>query len=396
MRARRLVWLAAGLVAVAVAVVIVPRALAADVVEVTATYDEVGDLVERGHVRFGDVPVGSIAGIELAEDHRAEVTLHLDADQRLPQRAVAVLRMTSLLGERYVDLVPDPEEGGAVVDGAQLPSDFEQDIELVVESGSELLGALSVDRVARVIEVGHRTFDGRGDRVGELLDELGDYAGHLERERDQLADFLDASERLAATAAPDAQLHAAALEDLADLTEVLAEEEQRLVGALDELSGTAEVGARIVADNRQSLDDLLARVSRTAAELLRIDGALENLLLWLPRHNLAVPGGVVSEHVQVINDFTLCGINDEPDNPANACLPPNPGEPNDPPPGFEIDECLLYNVNCEGFPDGVTPYRGDVEEERTTPEERQRKVEAAEGTAHHERQPRQPAPRGLP
>ena len=392
----RLAWLAAGLVMLAVALLVGPRVFAEERIELTATYDEVGDLVERGHVRFGDVPVGTIVDIRLNDAHEAEVTMHLDADARLPERAMAVLRMTSVLGERYVDLVPDPDEGAEVVDGAQLPSHFEKDIELVVEAGGDLLGALSVSHVARTIEVGHRTFDGRGERVGELLDELGDYAGHLERERDELAAFIDASERLAATAAPDAELHAAALEDLAELTEVLATEEEQLIGALDELAGTADLGARIVADNRESLDDLLRRVGRLSAEALRIDQALENLLLWLPRHNLAVPGGVIGEHVQVINDFTICGVNDEPDNPANSCDPPNPGEPNDPAPGFEITACHLYNVDCEGFPEGVMPYRGEIEAERTTPEERQRKIDQAEGTADFERRPREPAPRSLP
>lgn len=398
MRARTLRRTATGLAVAAVAalaVLVGPGLLADDAIEVRVAYDEVADLVARAHVRFGDVPVGTVADIELGDDHRAEVTLHLDPDARLPEHAVAVLRMTSVLGERYVDLVADPEQGVAIEDGAQLPADIERDIELLVEAGADVLGAVSADRLAHVIEVGHRTFDGRGDRVGTLLDELGDYAGHLEREQDQLADFLDAAERLAATAAPDAELHAAALEDVGDLVAVLGEEEERLITALDDVAGTAETGARIVADNRQSLDDLLTRVSRTSGELLRIDRALENLLLWLPRHNLAVPGGVMSEHVQVINDFTICGLTDEPDNPANACLPPNPGMPNDPPPGFEIDECLLYNIGCDGFPEGVTPYRGDVEEERTTPQERQRKVEEARGSAQHRVEPREPAPRGL-
>lgn len=395
MSSPRLLRLAVGLVVVAASVVLV-RVLGDDAMELTATYDQVGDLVEQGHVRFGDVPVGTISDIELTGEHRARVTMSIDADARVPERAVAVVRMTAVLGERYVDLVPAPDDGVEVTDGAQLPGRYEHDIELLVEAGSDVLGALSADRVARVIEVGHRTFDGRGERLGELLDDLGDYADHVEREREQLADFIDASERLAATLGPDAELHAAALEDLADLTEVLAEEEERLVGAMDELAGTAEVGARIVSDNRESLDDLLGRVGRLTAEVLRVDQALENLLLWLPRHNIRVPGGVMAEHAQVLNDFTICGVNDEPENPSNSCDPPNPGQPNDPAPGFRITACTLYNVGCEGFPEGVQPYRAEAEEARTTEEERQRKVDQAEGTAHYERRPREPAPRGLP
>jgi phospholipid/cholesterol/gamma-HCH transport system substrate-binding protein len=386
----------AGVVVVALSAWLVPPMLDDDLIEASVVFDQVGDLVEQSHVRFADVPVGRVEEVALTDDHRAEVTLRIERDATLPSNATAVLRMTSLLGERYVDLVADPDDGVPVEDGAVLPGVFESDIELLVDAGSDLLGAVTADHVARTIEVGAATFDGRGDLLGELVEDLGDYLGELERGRGEVTRFIDAGERLTSTLAPDAELNAAAMEDLADLSGVLAEEEQRLIGALDELSGTAEVGARIVADNRQSLDDLLVRLSRFSAEVLRIDQALENLLLWLPRHNLHVPGGVVAEMSQVLNDFTICGYNDEPDNPANACDPPNPGRPNDPRPDYVMDECILYHVNCDGYPEGATPYRGDVEEERTTAEERQRKVEQAEDTVDHRREPRQPAPEGLP
>jgi phospholipid/cholesterol/gamma-HCH transport system substrate-binding protein len=386
----------ATLVVLALAAWVVPPLLADDGIEASVVFDEVGDLVEQGHVRFADVPIGTVERVALTDDHRAEVTLRIDRDATLPSNATAVLRMTSLLGERYVDLVADPEDGVPVEDGAVLPGAFESDIELLVDAGSDLLGAMTADHVARTIEVGAATFDGRGDLLGTLVEDLGEYLGELERGREEVTAFIDAGERLTSTLAPDAELNAAAMEDLADLTGVLAAEEERLVGALDELSGTAEVGARIIADNRQSLDDLLARVSRFSGEVLRIDQALEHLLLWLPRHNLHVPGGVVAEMSQVLNDFTICGFNDEPDNPANSCQPTNPGQPNDPAPGFQIDECILYHVGCDGYPEGATPYRGDVEEQRTTAEERQRKVDQAQGSADHRVQPRQPAPEGLP
>jgi phospholipid/cholesterol/gamma-HCH transport system substrate-binding protein len=385
----------AGLVALVLGVWLVPPLLEQETIEASVVFDEVGDLVEQGHVRFADVPVGTIDRVRLTDDHRAEVTLLIDADATLPADAVAVLRMTSLLGERYVDLVADAEEGVPVEPGATLPGYYESDIELLVDAGSDLLGAMSADQVARTIEVGARTLDGRGDLLGTLVEDLGDYLGELERGRGELTRFIDASEGLAATLAPDAERNAAALEDLAELSAVLADEEERLVAALDDLSGTAEVGARIVGDNRQSLDDLLERVSRFSAEVLRIDQALENLLLWLPRHNIHVPGGVVAEFTQVLNDFTVCGYNDEPDNPANACDPPNPGVPNDPAPGYEVDECILYHVNCAGYPEGIVPYRGDIEAERTTSEERQRKIDQARDSVDYRREPRQPAPEGL-
>src|SRR5947208_15788439 len=75
---------------------------------ITATFDDVGDLVENHAVQVADVRVGSVTKIELTSDFKAQVTMSID-DVHLPADAVADLRQTSLLGERLIELRPcDP------------------------------------------------------------------------------------------------------------------------------------------------------------------------------------------------------------------------------------------------------------------------------------------------
>jgi phospholipid/cholesterol/gamma-HCH transport system substrate-binding protein len=55
-----------------------------DAIELTASFDDVGDLVTNAHVRAGDVPIGLVTGIDLDEDHRARVTMEVRSDTGLP------------------------------------------------------------------------------------------------------------------------------------------------------------------------------------------------------------------------------------------------------------------------------------------------------------------------
>ncbi|HEX9969202.1 MAG TPA: MlaD family protein, partial [Acidimicrobiales bacterium] len=86
---------------------------------ITATFDDVGDLQTRGGVQVADVRVGSIDKIELTDDMRAKVQLRLNDGVRIPKASTALLRTTSLLGEKFVELRPlgDPAQGPYLADG---------------------------------------------------------------------------------------------------------------------------------------------------------------------------------------------------------------------------------------------------------------------------------------
>ena len=73
-------------------------------VEVTATFDDVGDLVAGHSVQVADVRVGSVVGIELTDDYRAHVTMSLRDGLEVPADSEAILRTTSLLGEKFIEL----------------------------------------------------------------------------------------------------------------------------------------------------------------------------------------------------------------------------------------------------------------------------------------------------
>src|SRR5689334_10256369 len=71
-----------------------------------AEFADIGDLVGRANVQQSDAVVGSVASIQLVQTKDtwlAKVTMHLKPEAHVPQGTTAVVRSTSLLGEKYVD-----------------------------------------------------------------------------------------------------------------------------------------------------------------------------------------------------------------------------------------------------------------------------------------------------
>ena len=132
-----------------------------------------------GHsVQVADVRVGSITGIELTDDFQAKVTMRIKDGLDLPANSVAVLRTTSLLGEKFVELrpprdderaSPDPTATGragrrltTIVSAAEAP-----ELEFVAEEAVQVLGGVVSNDLATLIEtgVGRLRRSGRGARA---------------------------------------------------------------------------------------------------------------------------------------------------------------------------------------------------------------------------------------
>ncbi|MEX2627749.1 MAG: MCE family protein [Ilumatobacteraceae bacterium] len=306
-----------------------------DTIELSAAFDDVGDLVTDAHVRAGDVPIGLVKRIELTDDHRAVVTMEVKRETGLPARTEAALDRTSLLGERYIDLRP-LEDGGRLQDGDHLTDTrVVTDFEDVVSSGDRVLSMVATDQLYAAIETGAVAFGGRGGLLGQFVTDVEGFLGSYSENSEDLVRLIDSLDRFATAMEPDAQLNADALATLQETSRVLEEEDDRLLDALVDLTELSANGERIMAEHRTETEDAIRRLRILLAQITGIDGALSDLLTWLPRHNLHVPNGIVLEQgsgrhmAQVWLDFVVCGVNDTPGDPSRACDPPNPGEPGD-------------------------------------------------------------------
>jgi phospholipid/cholesterol/gamma-HCH transport system substrate-binding protein len=91
------------------------------------TVSNASQLVKGDQVKVGGVPVGSVSSIGLASDGRAHLTLSLRDRTLTPlhQGTRALIRSVSLAGiaNRYVALLPGPNNAARIPDGGEIPAD---------------------------------------------------------------------------------------------------------------------------------------------------------------------------------------------------------------------------------------------------------------------------------
>jgi phospholipid/cholesterol/gamma-HCH transport system substrate-binding protein len=95
--------------------------------QVTAVFENAGQLVKGNQVQVGGRPVGTVDQIGLNGDGQAEIKLKIDDDQLTPLRqgTTATIRATSLSGiaNRYVSLQPGPNNARKIPSGGRIGAD---------------------------------------------------------------------------------------------------------------------------------------------------------------------------------------------------------------------------------------------------------------------------------
>jgi phospholipid/cholesterol/gamma-HCH transport system substrate-binding protein len=293
-----------------------------DALTVQADFTDVGDLAPMAPVTFADVRVGQVTDIELV-DGKARVTMWIDRDADVPLGVIARVRRTSVLGEKIIDLVA-PEhisrsapalKDGAFIETTEVRSDFE---DLVVE-GSDVFGAIGAGEIATMIDEGARGFGGRGEDLKRLLSDLEKITRRYAAKTGTIRSLIDSLEGFNSTLAARSGEHRAAIANTARSIAVLEEESRRLATAVRSLARLS-VGARSILEaHSDEMDRFFAQMRTILGVLAKHQADIAGLLRFAPFHNRNTQLVEYQDMNQVIQDFVICGLNDNPDDPARAC-----------------------------------------------------------------------------
>jgi phospholipid/cholesterol/gamma-HCH transport system substrate-binding protein len=294
---RRLSAALAGLVAAAVL-----SGCSGGGVKVTAVFDDVGDLQPRHSVQVADVRVGSISSIKLTDDYRARVTMSISRKYRVPANSEALVRTTSLLGEKFIEIRPigDPNRGPFLRDGAVLRRTGEApELEFVAQQFVEVLGAVNASDIATIIETGAQSFEGRGDDLRRLVGDLATISSSLASRSTQITQVIDNIDSTAATLAGGSPELDKLLGQLATTSQILADNRHRVVGALEQLTRLAAVQNTVLGRYRNDIDRQIKQADAIVAEVAASSGELGLTVDWLRNFTLNVPRTIPGDFTQV-------------------------------------------------------------------------------------------------
>lgn len=356
---------AAGPVVLALGVVLAVAAyrgqwLAADRIAVTAHFSDVVDLTTGAGVRFNDVTVGGIGRIRLAtagcpaSAPCAEVELLVDPSVPVPTDVRAELAKTSVLGERYVALVPTTTDGPCcLTDGARVAETaVRSDVEALVAAGSELLVSVSSDAIRTTLETGAAAFGGRADVVASFVDDLHTVVGAYHEDRDDVLALIDSLDRVTAAYAEDAAANAATLADLRVAARALQDQDDRLLDTLDDVSELSGEATGFLSDHHDEIEDAVRRLRLVLEQVEASDEDIRRILAVGSRWMTLLGRGAINGEAQVWTDGIMCGVNDDQGEVDEDCTPPNAGQ-RAPAPGYYPvpEECWQDPEPCTGRPD---------------------------------------------
>ncbi|MFG1639582.1 MCE family protein [Amycolatopsis sp. NPDC049252] len=215
---------------------------------VNVEFRDVLDLTPKAGVKVNEVPVGQVENVGLTKDGwHALVTLKVNGDVKLPANALANVKQSSLLGEKYVELASpgDDQAQGKLADNATIPlARTNRSVEV-----EELLGALSlllngggVDQLNTITKELNNATSGREPDIKALLDNANLLVTNLDNQSKNITRAIDGLNRLSSTLNDQKDKLVGAVDNLGPGLGVLESQRGQLVtmlNALDNLSGVA-------------------------------------------------------------------------------------------------------------------------------------------------------------
>ena len=279
-------------VVTALAVVVGLSACGGDGITVTAVFDDVGDLQPRHSVQVADVRVGRIKSIELTSGYKARVAMSLDPDVNIPADSTALVRTTSLLGEKFIEIRAngDPANGPFLRDGGVLEDTGEApELEFVAQDVVTVLGAVNASDIATLAETGAEAFGGRGPELRGLIDDLSTISGTFASRTGQITDVIDNLDRTASTLANGSGDIDQLLRNLSVTSQVLADNRGRTINALEQLTRLAAVQNSVLGRYRNDIDRQIKQADAIVSIAAGETAELSNLVDWLARFAVGVP-----------------------------------------------------------------------------------------------------------
>jgi phospholipid/cholesterol/gamma-HCH transport system substrate-binding protein len=270
----------------------------------------------NSRVLVADVFVGTVRSIDL-RNWVATLTVDLDRGVRLPKNATAKIGQTSLLGSQHIELAAPPDSSPQMLKAgdtvALANSSAYPSTEQTLASLAMVLRGGGIPNLEVIQNEVYKILAGRAQQIRDFLGKLDIFASELNKQRDDIRQAVDSTDRLLEYAAKRADTIDRALTEFPPLVEHFAKQRDLFadtvesVGRISNVTDQTFTAAR--GDLHQDLQDLqrpLKQLGRSAPYL--VDALM--LLLSPPFAVDSVPKIVRGDYINVSGalDLTLSTI----------------------------------------------------------------------------------------
>ncbi|MBM4485971.1 MCE family protein [Prescottella equi] len=253
--------------------------------QVDARFANSGGIFTNAEVTYRGVPVGRVGDLTLTQDGVSVALMIDDSAPQIPASAKAVVANRSAIGEQYVDLQPDTDEGPFLTDGSVI---LEKNTATPIPV-EDLIG--SVDRLARsvptdslhttVVELG-KALAGKGGDLQVLVDSLGRFTETADEALPETLALISDGRTVFDTQADQAgaiRTFSDGLDQIAAQLKSSDPDVRRLIGTGKDASDTV---GKLVAESGDALTTDLTNLSTTLTKVSPTFIALQPIFQFLP------------------------------------------------------------------------------------------------------------------
>jgi phospholipid/cholesterol/gamma-HCH transport system substrate-binding protein len=255
---------------------------------IQAQLPNVTNLQPNSRVRVGDVTVGNVTKVEMQGWH-ALLTMTLDSDVDLPANATVKIGQTSLFGSLHIELAPPVDErpNGKLRDGSLIPlsaASTYPSTEQTLAAISMVLNGGGVGQIQDITEALSTAFDGRADDLRSLINQLDEYVGHLDDQKNDILAAAESLNNLVEQIAAQKPVVDKALETIPDALKVLSDQRQTIADAVQKLGQFSALAADSITQTKDALVQELRDVAPVLKSLADAGPALTRALDVLPTY----------------------------------------------------------------------------------------------------------------
>jgi phospholipid/cholesterol/gamma-HCH transport system substrate-binding protein len=240
---------------------------------VSAEFADVVDVVPRTVVMANDVTVGQVESVT-REGWNARIEMTIRRDIVLPADAVASIKQTSLLGEKYISLTAPTgstvETAGKLKDGAHIPlerSGRNPEVEEVLGALSFLLSRGGVGQLKTISTELNAMMENRQGQMRDVLGQLRTLVTSLNTNRGSIIEAMTQVDRLAKTLNAETDTVGRAIDSFGPALKVLHQQHRDLMTMLASLDKLGTVATRVITTSGDNIVAALRHLQPTLTKL---------------------------------------------------------------------------------------------------------------------------------
>lgn len=245
-----------------------------------------GDFAQAGGIRPGDkvrvagIDVGEVTETELAGQHVA-ITMKVDNDVRVTSNGSAEIKMSTLLGQRYIDvsLGDSPEDAP---DGHIAKTAVPYDLQRTIEAGAPILTGIDDKTLSESIRTLNRQLAGVPAITEPTFEALTQMSKVITNRKDQINQLIADTKTITSIVDDNQAQLAVIVGQGRDLTQKIVAREELVTRMLDGIAELTEQATAVAGENANQFAPIMANLNTITQGLEKNRNNLRKLLEILP------------------------------------------------------------------------------------------------------------------